>query len=263
MAPIKEMRVKLLSKSMRLLTPILLAALTACSAVTIDNDSPPEKQYAEGERLLSKDRYIEAVERFRILKSRFPHSKYAALATLRIGDVHFAEEAYIEAAGAYKIFRELYPKHEMTAYAVYRIGESNNLQVPDSPDRDIDAAYEAITAFSELVKNYPTSPFADDAKKKIDVLRSKLAEKEDYIGDFYFIRENFSASANRYRHILETYPGLGHDEKSLYRLAYSYEKTGDFTRASEALDRLQNEFPKNKFSEQAKELAKKIASENK
>ncbi|MFX6218501.1 outer membrane protein assembly factor BamD, partial [Acinetobacter baumannii] len=76
------------------------------------NDSPAEKQYSEGERLLKKDRYVEAVERFRVLKSRYPYSKYAALATLRIGDVHFQEESYIEAAAAYKVFRELYPKHD-------------------------------------------------------------------------------------------------------------------------------------------------------
>src|SRR3989344_7372856 len=98
--------------------------LLGCSATTIDNDSPPEVQFAEGERLLKKDRILEAVERFRILKSRYPYSKYAALASLKIGDAHFQEESFPEAAAAYKIFRELYPKHEEAGYALYRIGET-------------------------------------------------------------------------------------------------------------------------------------------
>jgi len=246
-----------------LITLLVLMFFSACSAVTIDNDSPPEKQFEEGERLLKKERYLEAVERYRILKSRFPYSKYAALATLRIGDAHYEEEAFLEASGAYKIFRELYPKHEMSAYALYRIGESQMHLVPSSPDRDLDSAYAAIDAYQDLEKNYPNSQYTTEAKQKIQQLRAKLADKEDYIGNFYFVRNNFLAAANRYKYILDVYPGFGHEEKSLYRLAFSYEKIGDTTKAEEVLERLKMEFPKGKFSEQAENLSKKIQLEKK
>ncbi len=239
---------------------VALVFLWGCSAETIDNDSPPEKQYAEGERLLSKDRYLEAVERFRILKSRYPYSKYAALATLRIGDAHFQEEAYIEAASAYKVFRELYPKHEQAAYALHRIGESHFNEVPSAIDRDLDSAYSAINAYTQLLKDYPGSEHAKDADKKIHELRGKLAEKENYVGNFYFKRELYEAAAGRYALLVDTYPNYGYNREGLYRLAYSYERMGEYRKAQDAIERLDREFSDGKSDTDRNNLRKLIAS---
>ncbi|RYZ98298.1 MAG: outer membrane protein assembly factor BamD, partial [Proteobacteria bacterium] len=166
--------------------------LTGCSTVTIDNDSPAEEQYAEGERLLSKDRYLEAVERYRILKSRYPYSKYAALATLRIGDTHFQEEAFLESASAYKIFRELYPRHEKAPYALYRTGESFYNLLPSSEDRDLEPAQDAIYSYTQLLREFPNSEFEEPAKKRVAELRVRLAAKEEYVGNYYFKRELYN-----------------------------------------------------------------------
>ncbi len=226
------------------LVPLVVYCLvTSCSAVVIDNDSPPEVQYADGERLLKRDRYIEAVERFRILKSRYPYSKYAALASLRIGDAHFQEETYLEAASAYKVFRELYPKHEQTAYALLRIGESYINLMPSSTDRDLDPATSAITAFQQLIREYPDSSHRAEAEKKIHDLRGNLAEKENYVGDFYFKRDLYESAASRYAFLLQNFPEYGYNEEALYRLAFAWERLGQFERANEALDRLERDFP--------------------
>lgn len=231
---------------------------TSCSSTVIDNDSPPEAQYAEGERLEKKDRYMEAVERFRILKSRYPYSKYAALATLKIGDVHYKDEAYLEAAAAYKIFRELYPKHEMAPYALYRIGESFYMQMPSTTDRDLDPAQSAIDAYTKLILEYPNSGQKAEAEKRIHELRGKLAEKESYVGDFYFKRELYQAAAGRYAFLLEQYPDFTYNEKALYRLAYSFERMGEYAKAEQSLDRLEREFPKD--AHDRKDLRKKIVA---
>lgn len=235
-----------------LLTVLLLQV--GCSSELIDNDSPPEKQYAEGERLLKKDRYLEAVERFRILKSRYPYSKYAALATLKIGDAHFQDDAWIEAASAYKVFRELYPKHEMAGYALYRIGEANFNQVPDSIDRDLDSANAAIEAYTKFMKDYPQDERVAEAQKKVKELRGKLAEKEDYVGNFYFKRDLYQAAAGRYAVLVDTYPEYGFNREALYRLAFSYERMGEYRKASDALSRLDQEFPDGKDDGNRKRL---------
>ncbi|MGZ3696092.1 MAG: outer membrane protein assembly factor BamD [Bdellovibrionota bacterium] len=234
------------------------AMVSGCSSATLDNDSPPETQYAEGERLLGKDRYLEAVERFRILKSRYPYSKYAALATLKIGDTHFKDEAFLEAAAAYKIFRDLYPKHELASYALFRIGESFYNQMPSTTDRDLDPAQSAIDAYSHLISEYPAAPQRAEAEKRIVELRGKLAEKEVYVGDFYFKRELYEAAAGRYRYLLDQFPDSGNNEKSLYRLAFSYERMGEYAKADQAMSRLEKEFPKDEGVR--KTLRKKIVA---
>ncbi|MGZ3670003.1 MAG: outer membrane protein assembly factor BamD [Bdellovibrionota bacterium] len=238
----------------------ILTMLYGCSAETIDNDSPPDVQYQEGERLLKKDRYVEAVERFRILKSRYPYSKYAALATLKVGDAHYQEESYIEAASAYKVFRELYPKHEFAAYALYRIGESHYNEVPSSVDRDLDAATSAIEAYSQLIKEYPNDEHVKEAATKVHELKGKLAEKEDYVANFYYKRELYQAAAGRYSYLVDNYGDFGHNRDGLYRLAFSYERMGEYRKASDTLERLDSEFPDGKDGTDRKNLRNLITA---
>ncbi len=232
--------------------------LQGCSAVIIDNDSPPEVQYAEGERLLNKDRYLEAVERFRILKSRYPYSKYAALATLRIGDTHFAEEAFIEAASAYKVFRDLYPKHEKTPYAIFRMGESHFNTLPSTDDRDLEAAILAIDAYTILLKDFPKSEFEEQAEKRINELRGRLAEKESYVGEFYFKRELYQAAANRFSYLLLNYPEQGKSEENLYKLAYSFERMGEYSKADQAITILEQDYPNGQRKSDREKLKQKV-----
>lgn len=245
---------------LRVMLAIALSLLVSgCSAETIDSDSPPEKQYAEGERLLKKDRYLEAVERFRILKSRYPYSKYAALAALRIGDSHYQEEAFLEAASAYKVFRELYPKHEFASYALRRIADSHYEQIPSTIDRDLDSCTDAMKAYQQLIKDYPTSEYTKDADKKVRELQGKLAEKEDYVGNFYYKRELYEAAAGRYSYLVETYPDFGYNRDGLFRLAFSYERMGEYQKATDTLNRLDAEFPEGKEGADRKNLRRLIA----
>ncbi len=236
----------------------ILFTILGCSAVTIDNDSPPEAQYAEGERLLEKDRYLEAVDRFRILKNRYPYSKYAALASLRIGDAHFQEEAFLEAASAYKIFRELYPRHEKAAYALFRTGESYFNMLPSTTDRDLDSAQLAIDSYEQLLRDYAGSPHQGDAENRIKDLRGRLAEKESYVGDFYFKRELYQAAASRYSYILVNFPEAGKNEENLYKLAFSLERIGEYRKAGQALDILNEDFPQGKRANDSKTLRQAV-----
>jgi outer membrane protein assembly factor BamD len=238
----------------------ILTLLAGCSTETIDNDSPVETQYTEGERLLKRDRYVEAVERFRVLKSRYPYSKYAALATLRIGDVHYAEESYIEAAAAYKVFRELYPKHEQAAYAQWRIGESHYNEVPTTVDRDLESAQSAIDAYVLLQKEFPGNEHSVEADKKIHELKGKLAEKEQYVADFYYKRELYQAAAGRYTTLVDNYGDFGHNLDGLFRLAFSYERMGEYRKANDALDRLDSQFPDGKNNSDRKKLRSLITA---
>src|SRR3989344_5874910 len=151
------------SNTYKVFSPMLLCFalfVSACSSVKIDNDSPADKHFAEGERLLKKDQYLEAIERFQILKTRYPYSVYTPLANLRIADAYFAQESYIEAASSYKIFRELYPKHEKSDYAIFRTAESHFNDVPDAIDRALGSAQSAIDSYEDLINRFPSSPYA-------------------------------------------------------------------------------------------------------
>ena len=62
------------------------------------------------------------IDKLKIIKNKYPYSKYALDASLRLADVYFLQESYTEAALAYESFRDLHPKHEKVPYAMFRIG---------------------------------------------------------------------------------------------------------------------------------------------
>lgn len=241
-----------------LATLLLMLLLGACSSAPISDDSPADVQYREGEQLLEDKRYLEALERFRILKTRYPYSNFAAKATLRIADVYYNQAAFIEAASAYRIFTDLYPKHEKAAYALYREGLSKNHLVPDVPERDLNDAYGAIYAFRKLNNEYPNNEYKDEAKKKLRSLQDKLAAKEENIGNFYFTREYYRAAAERYRRLVDLYPDVPVASRALYRLAYSLEQVGEYDKSKQAVKLLQDRHPKSRYVKQASRIIEKM-----
>ena len=64
-----------------------------------------------------------AISYFTFVKNRFPFSRYATLAELRIADAFFAQDKFADAADAYKLFIRFHPNHpEVTdGYAAYRV----------------------------------------------------------------------------------------------------------------------------------------------
>ena len=206
-------------------TAILLCLsiiLLSCSAVEVNDDSAPEVQFKDGKRLLEKGRTLEAIDRFRVLKSRHPYHPLAPLAALQIGEAYFEQNSYMEANAAYRIFLHLHPTHEKAPYAIFRMGKSRYEMLPGSVDRDLYEAKKAIQVFKKLIASYPKSEYVQEAKELIQKLRKKLMEKEMYVGNFYFKKKYFQAAANRYIKILEEYKNLGLEEKALYLLSLSY-----------------------------------------
>src|SRR5688572_18243984 len=77
-----------------------------CSSNQADPNDP-EGLYQEAEQSLKDERYLIALEKYRDIKNRFPYSKRATDAELRIADTYYGQESYLEAVSAYEIFREL------------------------------------------------------------------------------------------------------------------------------------------------------------
>ncbi len=214
----------------------------ACSS-SDKNVETPEGVYAIAQEYEKDDRFEEAIRRYQEVKNKFPYSNWAAKAELAIADVHFKDESYAEAQIAYQAFKELHPKHPQIDYVSFRIGMSFYKQLPDSIDRDLTLGHEAVTAFDEVLKNYPRSEYVKEAQEnKSDTLK-RLAAKEDYIGNFYFTREKYLASFKRYEKLLLQYPGQGFDAKALSRAAISAHKIDQSDKAQSYLKKLKAQYP--------------------
>lgn len=236
----------------RILIAVILANfVVACSSVEKNADTP-EGLYAIAEEFEQNERYELAIQRYTEVKNKFPYSAYATRAELAVADVHYKAESWPEAQISYQAFRELHPKHEKIDYVTHRIGLSFFNQVPETVDRDLTLAKDAIAAFDEVIARYPSSEYVAEAKEKREESLKRLAGKEDYIGDFYFKRGLYDSALPRYEGLVRNYPGLGFDARALSRAAIAASRTDQKDKARRYLDALKKNFPNSDELESAR-----------
>jgi outer membrane protein assembly factor BamD len=248
---------------------VALAAMFALSGCTVFHwggptaSSPKPQPQAEdlfkkGEELLEKGKYEEARQTYSKVKETDPEKLYDALVQIRLGDSYYEESRYAEAEVEYKRFLELHPANKAAAYVKYQLGMCNFKQMGRA-DRDPNFATEATRNFSELLKNYPNSPYTDEAREKLKIAKGKVAEHEYSVGMYYYKGGFYRAAANRFKGIIENYPNSSVEPEVLYMLADSYIRLDNMEDAKTVLSILYQEYPNNEYAEKAKSgLAGKI-----
>jgi outer membrane protein assembly factor BamD len=189
---------------------IVLMIAVSCSTDAPKGKTEAEVLFKEAQELIQAERFILATEKLNQIKTQHPYSFYATPAELLQADVLFSQENYVEAAASYLLFRDFHPKHEKIPYVVYRIAESYYKQIPDTIDRDLEPAVEAIKYYDEVIQKYGDTSYAKDAKKRIDKCFGMLRQKDQYIADFYFKTKEWSAARYWYLDMLENHK----DEKT-------------------------------------------------
>ena len=76
----------------------------------------------------------------------------------------------------------------------------------------------AKDTFEILIKKFPNTEYAIDAKFKIDLIDDLLASKEMYIGRYYFEKKKWIPAINRFRTVIDDYETTIYTEEALHRL---------------------------------------------
>ncbi len=213
---------------------LLFAALfgAACNqGPEFEDVLPPDELYAEGERLLEGRRilgvyqwvqYEKAIETFQAIIDNYPYSEYEIEAQLKIADAYFDSGSYDEALSYYRDFADLHPQNPRVPYTVLRSALCHYNQIK-SINRDQTSTREALKYLEMLSTRYPYEPETREGEIILQKLRTRLADNMMEIGDFYLVRTQYQSAANRYRSVIDEYPGLGLDSEALYKLAICYE----------------------------------------
>lgn len=201
----------------------LLITLSGCSWFSWMQDksmtrSTPQGLYQKGSELYQKKKYEKAIVVFQRLKDEYPLEDIAVLAEIGIADAHYSNEAYTEAYLAYDEFINRHPTDENVPYALYQMGMSR-YKLTDTIDRDQTETWKAKADFERLISRYPKSPFAVMAEKMLQEVKTKLAENEFYIGEFYFKGKKYNAALKRFEVIARDFPNIGLDYKVKYYIA--------------------------------------------
>ena len=136
----------------------------------------------------------------------------------------------------------LHPGSPDAAYAQYLIGVSYYDQILDV-NHDQARADKAVSALEEVVRKYPDTEYALNAKKKIDMARDQLAGKEMEIGRFYMKKRDFTGAINRFKVVVTHFQTTREVEEALERLTEAYIALGILDEAQTAAALLGHNFP--------------------
>ncbi|MDQ0315325.1 outer membrane protein assembly factor BamD [Amorphus orientalis] len=233
--------------------------LAACSSDDADQlafqDVPADQLYNEALVLMNDGSYREAIVKLRELDRLHPYTEYARRAMVMLAFSNYSTGRYDEAINSARRYLALYPGHKDAAYAQYIIGNSYFRQIPDVT-RDQEMTQKALAAMDELVRNYPDSEYATDARRKIQVTRDQLAGKEMDVGRYYLQRDDYLAAINRFRTVVEQYQDTRHIEEALFRLTEAYYALGIVPEAQTAAAVLGHNFPDSQWYKDAYSLLK-------
>ncbi len=193
-------------------------------------ERPVELLYATGAERLDRGLWNQAVGYFEEVERQHPYSEWSRRAILMTAFAHYQGNDYAEAIGDADRFLSLYPGNPAAVYAYYLKAICYFEQIVDV-GRDQAATGQALAALEEVVRRYPNSEYAQDARLKIDMVNDQLAGKEMNIGRWYLRQGDTLASVGRFKTVIDRYQTTSHTPEALYRLVEAYLTLGLFEEA--------------------------------
>lgn len=246
------------------------AVLAACAkkAPAVKYESPAEEDYATAMHMLQGHDFLDAQKLFERVRTKYPYSKYAALAELRLADLKYEQGKYVEAAEAYATFVKLHPTNPEVDYGAYRAAESRWNEAPTDfflfppvYERDLAQVIQAADGLTQFLAKYPDSKYVPEVKALLAKAQAILVARDWYAFEFYRKRGKWQGAAYRLEHLIKEYPGNPREPEALYELADMYSRLDERYRAQQALQQLLVRFPTSPYKPKAEKFLADLRSQ--
>ncbi|MCC5854643.1 MAG: outer membrane protein assembly factor BamD [Idiomarina sp.] len=228
-------------------------ALSGCSSRSTEQmeRSNLEQMYDTAQMYLDSGRYTDAANLLTQINSRFPFGAYTQQVQLDLIYALYKTGNQDRALSSIDRFLQLNPNHADNDYVrymralVYQQAEGSVIQDllgVDRDDRNPYYAERAFEEFQELLRLFPNSMYAPDARARMLGISGRLARHELGVAEYYLRREAYAAAANRARYIVETHPHVVEQERALEIMVESYTALGLERQAEDARNVLQLNF---------------------
>jgi outer membrane protein assembly factor BamD len=218
--------------------------------------------YAAAKNQLDKDNPKGAAALFDEVERQHPYSPWARRAQLMSAFSYYVARDYAKSIEASQRFLSIHPGNKDAPYAYYLVALCYYEQISDVT-RDQKDTTQARTALTEVIRRYPSTPYARDAKLKLDLVNDHLAGKEMEIGRFYERSGKWLAASVRFRNVVDQYQQTTHTPEALFRLVEAYLSLGIPTEAEKAAAVLGANYPGSDWYARAYKLMGKHAPDTK
>ncbi|MEM6622120.1 MAG: outer membrane protein assembly factor BamD [Pseudomonadota bacterium] len=213
---------------------VALSLLSGCETIggwfgddddVVIEDRSAQQIFDDAEALLADGNPQAAAQAYDELERLYPFSQLAKRAIISSAYASYVAGNMPAARTSAGRYLDLYPSDPEAAYAQYLIALSYYDNIVDV-ERDQATTTSALQELTEVVRRYPDSDFARDARLKIDLTNNHLAGKEMTVGRYYLKRGHYIAAVNRFRVVIEEYQTTAHTPEALHRLVEAYLSLG-------------------------------------
>jgi outer membrane protein assembly factor BamD len=177
--------------------------------------------YAAAQRMMDNRDYDTAAKLFDEVERQHPYSVWARRAQIMSAFNYYLAQKYTESISSAQRFLTIHPGNSEAPYAHYLVAMSYYQQI-EEVNRDQATTQQALAAFNELIRLYPETRYASDARLKLDLINDHLAGKEMEIGRFYQRSGEWLAASLRFRKVVDDYQTTSHTPEALERLVECY-----------------------------------------
>ena len=244
----------------------VLLPLAGCSSFpgsetsSVENPDPPEKMFADADKLLNNGNFKDAAEKYEDLERNYPFTNdpakpYARKSLVLAAFAYYKAADYDNAIAAGQRFISLHAGSEEAPLAHHVVAMSYFDQMQD-PHRDQSYTMRAIDWFSKLERQYPNDKFAIEDRNKLLVAKDTLAGSEMEVGRYYLSKRNYLAAVNRFKAVVTDHQTTRHVEEALERLVECYLALGLKGEAQNAAAILGHNYPDSSWYKDAYALLK-------
>lgn len=245
---------------------IILLATVILAACSSDGKRPnaeltEQEIYEKAIQAIDDENYFMAMETLQKLESRYPFGNYSEQAQLELIYAQYKAQELEGSRASSERFIRLHPEHENVDYAYYlkaltsyELGLSlvERYFADEQSHRDSQPARDSFQELNELIRRFPDSQYAPDARQRMIYLRDRLALHEVHVARYYLKRHAYLAAANRGKNIIEHYQGTTHVGDGLALMIEGYELLGQQDLADKSLVVLKENFPEHAQLEDGK-----------
>jgi outer membrane protein assembly factor BamD len=199
---------------------LLVVGLAACGGGNKNQayiEKPVDDLYNTAMDQIASEDYGNAAGTFEQVESQHPYSVWATKSQLMEIFADYSNGKYDNAIIAADRYIQLHPGNADIAYAYYVKAICYYVQITDV-GRDQKITELAVKALDDVVRRFPDSKYARDAKLKLDFTHDHLAGKEMEIGRWYLKAGEYLAAMNRFRRVIDNYQTTTHVPEALERL---------------------------------------------
>ncbi len=209
----------------KILLFFLLVSLIGCGGKkekevvvdSIDLESQMIEAYNTGVKALEDGDVLFAAKNFNTVENIYPQSVWAPRSILMAAYSFYSQDYYGDAISELKRYIRNYPTSENLSYAYFLIATCYYETIVDEK-KDLSPLLNSKKYFEIIIKEYPNTDFALDAKFKLNLIKNILASKEVYIGNYYIDKKKWIPALNRFKNVLSLYDGTEYVEEAVHRL---------------------------------------------